>query len=148
MLSRIEVVENDKLEVIIRCPEITENIVALQRHIESFNHVQEVVSIKVDDSIRILKQTEIEMIEIVENGIDIYLCNGEVVQAKGRLNKLYQKLDNKQFVIASKSAVINIHYLEKLEASFSGNMTAFLVSGKKTSVTRKFIKEVKQRVNY
>lgn len=148
MLTRIEVVEDKVLEVIVRCPQVTEDVLKLTHHIESFQQTREVVSLKVEDSIRVLKQKEIEMIEVRESELEIYVMSGEVIQTKGQLNKLYEKLDKELFAIASKSSVINIDYLHNLEVSFSGNMMAELVSGRKTLVTRRFIKEVKQRVNY
>lgn len=71
----------------------------------------------------------------------------KVYVTKGRLYKFLEKNNYESFVQVSKSCVINIKQLVKLETSFSGNMIAFMKSGKTVTVSRGFLPKLKQKVN-
>nr|WP_312213092.1 LytTR family DNA-binding domain-containing protein [Clostridioides sp.] len=123
-------------------PEVKE----LLTYIEKFNGTENVVSVKTGDSIYILPLKDIELIEVMYGEITI-TSRSKVYVTKGRLYKFLEKNNYESFVQVSKSCVINIKQLVKLETSFSGNMIAFMKSGKTVTVSRGFLPKLKQKVN-
>ena len=63
---------------------------------------------------------------------------------KGQLNKMLERLDGRDFVQVSKSALLNINHLHTLEMGFSGNMVALMTHKIKLGVSRKYLPALKQ----
>ncbi|MBU5306181.1 LytTR family transcriptional regulator DNA-binding domain-containing protein [Clostridioides mangenotii] len=115
-------------------------------YIEKFNGTENVVPVKSGDSIYILPVKDIELIEVMCGEITV-TSNSKQYITKGRLYKFLEKNNHENFIQVSKSCVINIKHLVKLETSFSGNMIAFMKSGKTVIVSRGFLSKLKQKVN-
>ncbi|WP_235043493.1 LytTR family DNA-binding domain-containing protein [Oenococcus oeni] len=56
-----------------------------------------------------------------------------------------EKLD-RRFVQIARGTVININYLQSLEAGFSGNMTAIMKNDRKINVSRRYLINLKERL--
>jgi DNA-binding LytR/AlgR family response regulator len=56
------------------------------------------------------------------------------------------RLASPDFVQVSKHAIVNLNHLLSLEDSFSGSMTAKLSEHTKTSVSRKYVQLLAQRL--
>ncbi|MDO1604711.1 LytTR family DNA-binding domain-containing protein [Lactobacillus sp. YT155] len=102
-----------------------------------------VFTVKNNEGVQIVRTEEIEVIEIFTDEIVISFESGEQTQFRGRLYKIKANLDDRQFVQISKSAIINLKQIRRLENSFSGNMDAVLRSGKKQSISRRYLSNLK-----
>ncbi|MFV8214762.1 LytTR family DNA-binding domain-containing protein, partial [Streptococcus pluranimalium] len=63
-----------------------------------------------------------------------------------RLYQFKEKVGSQDMIQVSKQSLINIRHLERMEASFSGNMTAFLTGGLKIAVSRRYLKVLEKRL--
>ena len=98
----------------------------VHRYKSSYNNV---IPIKTDDKIVMLKTDQIILADINQTTLMLY-CMDAIYTTKETLT---------HFQI-SKHAIINIDHLLSLSDSFSGNMTARLTNNIKSSVSRKYVK--------
>ncbi|MGY3779433.1 LytTR family DNA-binding domain-containing protein [Isobaculum melis] len=107
----------------------------------------ETLSIKTADGYELVMTNEIELIEVLGEEMTLFLLSNRQIQTKGRLYKLFEALNQRQFVQVSRSAIVNCQEIQKLENSFSGNMLAYLKSGKTTSISRRYLPQLKAKLN-
>ena len=81
--------------------------------------------------------------EVYQNELTVYTQEATYL-VKGQLNKMLERLDGRDFVQVSKSALLNINHLHTLEMGFSGNMVALLTHKIKLGVSRKYLPALKQ----
>lgn len=65
---------------------------------------------------------------------------------RGRLIHLKERLASSHFVQISRQSVINTHHLQRMEASFSGNMLAILSRDTRLSVSRRYVKALEKQI--
>lgn len=100
--------------------------------------------VKSEDRIFTIKTKNIIKIEV--QGIELtYYLPEETIKTKGRLYQVLDKL-NMDFVQVSRHAIVNINYLESLEAGFVGNMIAKLDYGYKAEISRRYMKDLEKRL--
>lgn len=142
-------------QVLIKAPSLTEDIRELMEYLESLgtNNEEEleknksVLTVREGEKIYVFKQEEIEFIEIQGEELCIHTNSG-ICTTRGRLYKMIERLSKEIFVQISKSCVINIYQLERLETYFSGTMMAVLKSGKKVPITRTYLNYVKKKLGF
>nr|WP_238480097.1 LytTR family DNA-binding domain-containing protein [Fructobacillus papyriferae] len=105
----------------------------------------EVLSLKTEEGIQLVKIKDIIYIDVSETNLLIYSQN-ELLVTKGRLVKFMERLKNPDFVQVSKHAVVNINHLARLENSFSGSMLAKMSRGNQTMVSRRYVKKLTDRL--
>ncbi|WP_161843082.1 LytTR family DNA-binding domain-containing protein [Candidatus Enterococcus huntleyi] len=106
--------------------------------------IDKTFTVKSSQGIEVIQIDEITLIEVFADEIVLSLIDGSEVTFRGRLYKIKEKLDEQQFVQISKSAIVNLRQIQKLEHSFSGNMLAILKTGKKQSISRRYLPELKK----
>lgn len=82
--------------------------------------------------------------EVEKTELSFYTTNS-VIKTNGRLYQILEKLNN-DFVQVSKHGIINLNYLESLEAAFTGNMIAKLDFKQKTDVSRRYLPELEKKL--
>lgn len=105
----------------------------------------DILPVRSDGQVQLIKVKEIILIDVSNTDLLITTLRRELT-TKGRLNALLRKLKQPDFIQISKHAAINLNQLKSLENSFSGNMTAILTNGVKTSVSRKYLGALEQRL--
>lgn len=103
------------------------------------------LAIKQEDSILLLDKKEVIYAEIYQKELTIF-TKGKQVKVKQPLSHLLSELPKEQYMQISKSGVVRLDQIQKLELSFSGNLTAVLSNGMKVQVARRYVKELKQRL--
>lgn len=106
---------------------------------------KEVIAVKTQDRVQLLKVKDLIAVEVDGNDLVITTVKG-LVRTQGRLYRLKEQLAHPDIVQVSKYCLINIAHLDYLENSFSGNMMAFLTSNVKTSVSRRFLRDLEKRL--
>lgn len=131
----------NNVKVIIESPsvETANNIYRRLSEKES----RQVIKQRIDDGFQLIEVAAIEVVEVFGDELIIFLTTGEEIETKGRLYKLKEELADPLFVQITKSSLVNLRQIQKLENSFSGNMVAYLKSGKKQSVSRRYLADLK-----
>lgn len=91
-----------------------------------------------------IESSQIYLIQ-VENE-KIYICteNGNY-QLKGRLYQVKNDLSS-DFIEASRSAIINYRFIDHLEIVSNGNIDAVMKNGLRVQISRRKIKNLKERL--
>lgn len=103
------------------------------------------LAVKQEDSILLLNKKEVIYAEIYQKELTIFTKDKQI-KMKQPLSHLLSELPKDQFMQISKSGVVRLNQIQKLELSFSGNLTAFLTNGIKVQVARRYVKELKKRL--
>lgn len=137
--------EEDQIEVKVISARQTTNVNNLLSYIKNFDKkVVSLLPVKTEDRILTIKIEEIIKVEVEKTELSFYTTNS-VIKTNGRLYQILEKLNN-DFVQVSKHGIINLNYLESLEAGFTGNMIAKLDFKQKTDVSRRYLPELEKKL--
>ena len=137
--------EEDQIEVKVISARQTTNVNNLLSYIKNFDKkVDSLLPVKTEDRILTIKIEEIIKVEVEKTELSFYTTNA-VIKTNGRLYQILEKLNN-DFVQVSKHGIINLNYLESLEAGFTGNMIAKLAFKQKTDVSRRYLPELEKKL--
>lgn len=128
--------------VLIKAASLTSQAKAIDDYLNKFGQLNaSTIPIKQDDQILMIKIDNIIMADIQQSVLMIYSADG-IYQTTETLKNFELRLNRNNFIQVSKHALINIEQLNSLSNSFSGNMTAKMNNGVKTSVSRKYVKDL------
>lgn len=99
--------------------------------------------IKQAGKILILNCREIYCFEAMEDYINIHTAS-EKYLIQQTMNGLMPKLDPDQFVRIHRSFIVNINFIEEIEAATSGRSFLYLKNGEKISVSRSGMRRLKE----
>ncbi|GCF93243.1 hypothetical protein NRIC_11340 [Enterococcus florum] len=102
--------------------------------------------VKIKDEILLLKKDEIVYAEVFNKMLTLHTTT-HTHTFRQSLTSLKEELSADQFLQISKSAMVNIRKISKLEIAFSGNLYAHLSNGMKVVVSRRFVEELKKRLS-
>lgn len=95
-----------------------------------------------NERIVVLKETDIYIIR-VENEKTVIYCKNTQYISKKRLCEL-EKMLKHSFIKISKTTLINLKYIEGVEASFGGVMLLIMKNGCKDYVSRRYLSDLKK----
>lgn len=125
---------------IIYTDKVTDEI---QRMMDVFgSNTSPITALQDENDIIILQPEEIYMVR-VEDGDTIIYGKSKKYRSRKRLYELGQQLGTK-FMQISKSTLINLSYMDSVEAGFSGTLLLKLKNGCKDYVSRKYLPEFKK----
>lgn len=137
---------NQELEVVVHKSSYDEEVQAVLAYLSQFGQVSpDIVPVKTADRIQMLRVAELIAVEVEGSDLRLHTQKGTLVTTD-RLYKFQARLNNPDLVQVSKQTLLNIAHLNYLEASFSGNMTAFLSQGVKVTVSRRYLKALEQKL--
>lgn len=137
---------NQELEVVVRKSSYDEEVQAVLAYLSQFGQVSpDIVPVKTADRIQMLRVAELIAVEVEGSDLRLHTQKGTHVTTD-RLYKFQARLNNPDLVQVAKQTLLNIAHLNYLEASFSGNMTAFLSQGVKVTVSRRYLKALEQKL--
>lgn len=137
---------NQELEVVVRKSSYDEEAQAVLAYLSQFGQVSpDIVPVKTADRIQMLRVGELIAVEVEGSDLRLHTQKGTLVTTD-RLYKFQARLNNPDLVQVAKQTLLNIAHLNYLEASFSGNMTAFLSQGVKVTVSRRYLKALEQKL--
>ncbi|MGX7014202.1 LytTR family DNA-binding domain-containing protein [Vagococcus silagei] len=93
----------------------------------------------------IIEQAQIYFAEVFQNNLVIHTKedNYEITKT---LKSFHKMLSPQNFVQISKSTIINLNYLTRLEVAFSGNYYAYLKGQHQVTVSRRFVTLLKSAI--
>ncbi len=125
---------------IIYTDKVTDEV---QRMMDVFgSNTSPITALQNENDIIILQPEEIYMVR-VENGDTIIYGKSNNYRSRKRLYELGQQLGTK-FMQISKSTLINLSYMDSVEAGFSGTLLLKLKNGCKDYVSRRYLPEFKK----
>lgn len=104
-------------------------------------------SINCSDDSRQLKISAVDIyyIESVDKKTYVY-CEKSVYRTELRLYELLNMLSNSGFVQISKSCIVNINVLDSIKPLANSHIEATLMNGERITVTRKYIADIKTKL--
>ncbi|EHJ52915.1 LytTR family DNA-binding domain-containing protein [Streptococcus macacae] len=128
--------------VLVKAAEKTAAVQQLLDYIDNYQMLSSnAIPIKTMDKIVMLKLDDIVLADVNQTTLKIFTLNG-VFTTTETLIHFSNRLNRANFIQISKHALINLDHLESLSDSFSGNMMAKLSNNIKSSVSRKYVKEL------
>ena len=122
---------------VINTDELTPEIAALAREIAAFGNGRNVIVGNLDERMVIIEPEKIVLIRVESETVSV-VTEDETYRVGKRMYELLEVL-GKEFMQVSKSAAINLSYLESVEPSFNGIMLLHMKSGEKEYISRKYV---------
>lgn len=121
-------------------------IQALMSYIDHY-HVTAptILPVKSDDQILMIRPGTVILADLVDDQLLLTTSAG-IVTTNETLSHFLGRAANSSLVQVSKHAALNLDHLLSLADSFSGSMSARLTNGTKTEISRKYVKELLQRL--
>lgn len=132
----------NEIQVSVESANLSADVQKIINTLESLDNHFDVVPLSIDDKVVMAPMDSIIAIEVYENQLTVYTVE-QNYQLRGKLKTMLQRLGNGDFIQVSKNSIINLNHLNSLEASFSGNMMAFLDDELKITVSRKYLSDLK-----
>ena len=124
---------------VIYADKITDEI---QKIMESFSRQETPITVlQNEENLVVLQPEEIYMVRVEADTILFGKCSK--YRSRKRLYELEKQL-GKQFMQISKSTLVNLSYLDSIEAGFNGTLLLKLKNGCKDYVSRKYLPEFKK----
>lgn len=125
---------------VIHTDKVTDEI---QRMIDVFSNSEApVTAYQNEEDIVVLQPKDIFMVR-VEDGDTVIYGAKQRYRSRRRLYELAQQL-GKQFMQISKTTLVNLSYMDSIEAGYSGTLLLKLKNGNKDYVSRKYLPEFKK----
>lgn len=138
--------QQEELLVSLRKSGRDAEVEAVLAYLNQYGQVSpEIVPVKTGDRIQMLRVAELIAVEVEGNNLRLHTTTGQVLTTD-RLYKFQARLNSPKLIQVAKQTLLNIGHLNYLEASFSGNMTAFLSQGVKVTVSRRYLKTLEQKL--
>lgn len=124
---------------VIYTERITDEIQKVTNAIESMGRV---VTAVLDDKIIVINIADIYMTRVEEDKTVIY-CNDKKYVSRKRLCEL-EKVLGGDFMRISKTTLIHLDYISRVESSFNGMMLLTMKNGCKDYISRKYLPDFKK----
>lgn len=132
--------------IVVKATERNSDVERLIQKIETLmSGSPKIIPVKTTDRIIMVKLEDLALVEVLGEKLTFFVKDIQI-ESTGHLNKLIEQINNQEFVQVSRHAIININHLEALESSFGGALLARLSRGRKTAVSRKYVKEIENRL--
>lgn len=107
-------------------------------------HEPSIMSAQKDGKIYIFEPNDIYLIQSHQDRVYLYQRE-DILESKIRLYE-YEATLPREFIRISKSSFINLHYIDHVEASFSGSMKVHMKNGMDDYISRRYLKQFKERI--
>lgn len=141
-----------KVEVIID-ESLDENKVTIyaKKYSKDIENIRDMLTDRLLDKIVAFYDKEIfiisfdEIIRIFAQDGDVFVkTNNKICKVRLTLTELEKKLDKKKFIRISRSEIVNLDYVKRLDLSFTGTIAVELANGDVSYVSRRKLKEFKK----
>lgn len=114
-------------------------------YIDHFTTDKENLAIRSEDEFLMIQKSEIVCADVQDKTLTIYTTTDEIVTTK-TLSSFMDDLNSDTFLKVSKSEILNIQMIKRVEPSFSGNLVARMKNGKKVGISRRYVSTLKERL--
>ena len=113
--------------------------------IDHFTTDRENLAIRSDEEFLMVQKSDIICAEVQDKTLTIPTKDDDIVTTK-TLSALMEELQSETFMKVSKSGMLNIQMIDRVEPSFSGNLIARMKNGNKVSISRRYVSKLKERL--
>jgi len=103
------------------------------------------IAFKDGDEYHVLSIDDILYAEVYQGELTIHTIDHSIT-SRQTLKSLREKMSNTKYLQISKSAIVQVSAIQKLEVAFSGNYYAFLSNDMKITVSRRFVNDLKEHL--
>lgn len=137
----IQIIENikERVQVVIKCRQMDNEIIRLKNHIEMFDKK---LQAKKDNEWCFVRLLDVLYFESVNNRIFLY-TKEDVMEVKQRLYELEMILSDRDFIRISKSVIININKIKSLKPEINRTILATMYNGEQLFVSRKYVPAIR-----
>lgn len=129
---------SDDIQITIKAAKETSTTKRLAAYLTKFGKKERrLLPIKTSNWIVTIKYANLIKVEVQATSLSFFTTD-EIIQSAGRLYQVLASL-NDDFIQVSRHSIININYLESVEAGFAGSMVAILANNLKTDVSRRYL---------
>lgn len=133
--------ELDENHIVIQCQSQTLGA-KIMSHLNSLNGDRRRLVVKQAEEYVMVQKSEIIFAEVYGKELTLYTQKEELKTSK-TLSSLMGELSKEKFVQVSKSSVLNMEMIQRVEPSFSGNLVARMANGMKVSISRRYVPQLK-----
>ena len=137
-----DALEGQEDEIIIRCHEVDNHLLNLIYGMKMNKHK---ISCSYNGAIYMVNPQDIYYFEAVDNKVFAY-GEDKVYDTKYKLYELEELFIHTDFFRASKSTIVNLSRLVRVEPIFNGRFAATLSNGEKVIISRQFVPELKRKL--
>jgi len=146
MKFRIEFDENStEPEVVIRCRELTDEVVALQKAFGKTAGVSQQLALFKDETEYFMPVNKVIFFETEEKNVKVHTVDN-VYATKLKLYEI-EEMYPQTFMRVSKSAIVNVEKIFSITRNLSGCFVQFHNSIKQVYVSRMYYKDLHDRLN-
>ena len=137
----IQIIEHikEKLQVVIKCQQIDDEIMRLKYHIEMFDKK---LQAKRENEWCFVNLLDVLYFESVDNCTFLY-TKDDVMKIKQRLYELEIILSNKDFIRTSKSQIININKVKSIRPEINRTILVTMCNGEQLFISRKYVPAIR-----
>lgn len=140
----IEIVHErqEGIKVTIDCPKTDKTVEDLKRHIEQYD--SKIKGYK-NSEVCLVDIKDIYYIETVDSKTFVY-TKDDVIEIHYRIYELEEILSGKDFIRTSKSQIINISKMKALSPQINRTILVTLDNGECLQISRRYVKDLKQKL--
>ncbi|MCI8358968.1 MAG: LytTR family transcriptional regulator [Lachnospiraceae bacterium] len=140
MKVELQISENiDEPYIVIHSNKMTAQIQQIMEILQSPGNV---ITVMDNDQLIVLEPSEIYMLRMEDERLNVYCQQKKYVSGK-RLYEM-EKILGSTFMRISKSTLINLKQISRVESSFHGSMLVILKNGNKDYISRKYLPDFKK----
>lgn len=137
-----ESLNDDEVKIYAKTPTMGARVLS---YIDYFTTDKENLAIRADDEFLMLQKADVVCADVQNKTLTIFTMTEEIVTSK-TLSALMEDLNSETFLQVSKSEMLNIQMIKRVEPSFSGNLVARMKNGKKVNISRRYVSDLKERL--
>ena len=134
--------QEEEEQILIRCKNIDDSIVALARELE---RRKEKLTVREGERILQVDPSEVYYFEAVDNRVYLY-TKEKVYETKWKLYELEERFVHTDFIRVSKSVILNLAKVENFHPDFNGRFEALMKNKERVLISRAFVPELKRKL--
>ncbi|MBQ9123017.1 MAG: LytTR family transcriptional regulator DNA-binding domain-containing protein [Lachnospiraceae bacterium] len=141
-ITIIDCPEGEEEEILIKCKQTDEQILKM---VYALKAGREKLTAFKDGGILQVDPKSIYYFEAVENKTFLYL-DKEVYETKSKLYELEERFQGTDFFRVSKSTILNLAKVSRLNPALGGRFEALMKNGEKLIISRQYVPALKEKL--
>ncbi|MGL5068761.1 MAG: LytTR family DNA-binding domain-containing protein [Sarcina sp.] len=133
----------EEITVVIKARSIDEVVIDIMEKLKSENKKEKSIVAKKNQKVYILNPKDIIMFYSEEQKVLADTSEGNF-EVKMKLYEIEELLARTSFVRVSKFTIVNVKKIKNIELFFNGSLIINLSNGKKETISRRYVKQVKE----
>lgn len=134
--------DGEEDEIIIKCRQVDEQILKMVYALKA--GAEKLTGLK-DGSIVQISPKDVYYFEAVDNKVFLYL-EKEVYETRYKLYELEERFRGTDFFRVSKSYIMNLSKVQRLNPGFNGRFEAIMKNGEKLVISRQYVPVLKEKL--